>query len=411
MAAPRDSSQKLRSMTILVTGGAGFIGRHLVKALLDRNYDVRVLDNLSEQVHGSTPWPPWEFDAAEFVRADVRDRAAVTEALKGVDRVVHLAALTGVGQSMYEVERYTAINEGGTAVLLQAVVDAKRPLQRFVLASSRAVYGEGLYDCPRCGIVSPAGRLESDLARSSWDPACPSCGGPIQPIPTAETTTTRPRSVYAANKLAQEHLCRVTCEAYGTVFVALRYFNVYGPGQSLINPYTGILSTFAMRLEAGDPIDVFEDGQESRDFVYIDDVVTATLAALLAPAEQFRHDTYNVGTGASVTIAQLAQVLIAARGRVVPVQTTGGYRVGDVRHAVADTRRAEADLRFSAATGIEPGIRAWLSWASEQLPTDRTDLPELATTHLLEHNLYREAMEMTTNDRREVTDSTEQRPR
>jgi len=397
-------------MTILVTGGAGFVGRHLVRALLDRNHAVRVLDNFSEQVHGSIPRPPRELDGAEFIRADIRDRGAVAEALAGVDRIVHLAALTGVGQSMYEIEHYTEVNEGGTAALLQSVIDAKHPLQRFVLASSRAVYGEGLYDCPRCGTVSPAGRLESELTLSHWDPTCPSCGGAVRSIPTAESAATRPRSVYAANKLAQEHLCRVACEAYGTVFVALRYFNVYGPGQSLINPYTGILSTFAMRLDANAPIDVFEDGLESRDFVYIDDVVTATLAALLSPAEQFRHDTYNVGTGVAVTIAHLAETIIAVRGRRVPVQTTGGYRVGDVRHAVADTRRAEADLRFAAATGIEPGIRAWLEWASEQGPADRSDLPDLATTHLLEHNLYREATDMTTTDRREATDLTEQRP-
>ena len=359
-------------MNVLVTGGAGFVGRHLVKTLVMAGDRVRVLDSLSEQIHGPSAATPPELAGAEFVHGDVRDPDRLTAALVGVDAVVHLAAETGVGQSMYEVERYVDANDRGTACLVQALATSQRPV-RIVLASSRAVYGEGLYRCQPCGDVSPEPRDPHALRRGAWDPVCPICGGPVDPVATHEDAGTDPGSVYAATKLAQEHLCRILGNAYGFSSVILRYFNVYGPGQSLSNPYTGILSTFHARATSGKAIEVYEDGRESRDFVFIDDVVEATRRALLHAEGQSHALVLNVGTGIPVTIADLARTMVRLGGWDVPVRITGAFRVGDVRHAFADTRRAAHQLGFAAATPLDEGLRRWLAWADGRDSHDATD--------------------------------------
>jgi len=371
-------------VNVLVTGGAGFVGRHLVKRLVGAGYSVRVLDSLSEQVHGPSATPPPDLAGAEFVHGDVRDADCLASVLVGVDAVVHLAAETGVGQSMYEVERYVDANDRGTACLLQELVRCQRPV-RVVLASSRAVYGEGLYRCQRCGEVSPPPRNAVALRRGAWDPVCPVCGGAIDALPTHEAAGTQPGSVYAATKLAQEHLCRVLGNAYGMSPIILRYFNVYGPGQSLSNPYTGILSTFHARATHGNAIEVYEDGRESRDFVFIEDVVEATWRALLHTEDQPRGLVLNVGTGIPVSILDLARTLVHVGGWDVPVHVTGGYRVGDVRHAFADTRKATRVLEFAAATSLEEGLRRWLAWAEDRDDHDATDA---AREHLAAHGLF-----------------------
>jgi dTDP-L-rhamnose 4-epimerase len=371
---------------ILITGGAGFVGRRLAQSLLAEGHRVTVLDTLSAQVHGPASAIPAELAGATFVRGDVRDTARLGKALSGVDAVAHLAAETGVGQSMYQVEHYVDVNDRGTACLLQAIVESRRPI-RLVLASSRAVYGEGLYHCAHCGEVAPPARDPAALARGVWDPACPVCGGAVTPIATHEETRCRPASVYAATKLAQEQLCQTVSTAYGFPTVILRYFNVYGPGQSLSNPYTGILSTFHARAVAGKPIEIFEDGRESRDFVYIDDVVEATRRALLAPEDQVRSQVVNVGTGVSVSIAELARTMLEIGGWDVPVQISGAYRLGDVRHAFADTTRLRAVLGIEAVTSLEDGLRQWLQWAEDHHAHDSTDVAsgELAARGLLRH--------------------------
>ena len=374
-------------VNVLVTGGAGFVGRHLVKRVVAAGYSVRVLDSLSEQIHGPSATPPRDLAGAEFVHGDIRDADCLASALDGVDAVVHLAAETGVGQSMYEVERYVDANDRGTACLLQGLVRCQRPV-RVVLASSRAVYGEGLYRCQRCGDVSPPPRDAIALQRGAWDPVCPMCGGAIDSLPTHEAAGTEPGSIYAATKLAQEHLCRILGNAYGISSVILRYFNVYGPGQSLSNPYTGILSTFHARATHEHAIEVYEDGRESRDFVFIDDVIEATCRALLHTEDQPHSLVLNVGTGIPVSIMDLARTLVRIGDWDVPIRVTGGYRVGDVRHSFADTQRATRVLGFAAATSLEEGLQRWLAWAEGRNDHDATDA---AREHLASRGLFRTA--------------------
>ena len=374
-------------MRVLITGGAGFIGRHLAQSLLAESHQVAVLDTLSEQVHGPAAQIPPQLAGATFLRGDVRDLVLLAEALDGVDAVAHLAAETGVGQSMYEVDHYVDVNDRGTATLLQAIAETQRPV-RVVLASSRAVYGEGLYRCARCGDVSPLPRDPAALDRADWDPICPICAGGVDPLPTHEETRCRPGSVYAATKLAQEHLCQIVGAAYGLPVVVLRYFNVYGPGQSLGNPYTGILTTFYARARAGKPIEVFEDGRESRDFVYIADVVEATRRALLHPALDPDSRVVNVGTGVPTSIHDLARALRRAGGWSVPIELTGMFRVGDVRHAFADTSRAAQVLGFEATTPLQDGLQRWLRWADQSEVRDATDT---AAAELTERGLARRA--------------------
>lgn len=374
-------------MKTLITGGAGFIGQHLVRAL-SRHHSLRVLDSLLPQIHGPSARVPSALRDIDFMLGDVCDPATARAAVADMDAVVHLSAQTGVGQSMYEVQRYVRTNELGTAELLQAMIDSNPRPHRLVLASSRATYGEGSYLCENCGEVTPRGREAADLALAKWDPSCPHCKGSIYAIPTHEDAQPSPQSVYAASKLAQEHLCRIVGSAYGISVICLRYFNVYGPGQSLANPYTGILSTFFSCLSRGDRIEVFEDGLESRDFIYIQDVVDATVLALCVPGSELEDDVFNVGTGIPLTLEDLAGKVVEAYGGAASINHGGGYRIGDVRHVFADTRRAEKELGFRATTTIEAGISEWMKWARAQ---QDAGAPQLAQRELERRNLYRTA--------------------
>lgn len=346
------------SETILVTGGAGFIGSHLADRLLAAGHRVRALDNLTPQVHGGPGRPTYLAEDVELVLGDVRDRDAVRRALDGVDSVVHLAARVGVGQSMYEIADYVGENSAGTAVLLEALLD--RPVRKLVVASSMSIYGEGLYDV---GEVAP--RAREQLERREWEPAG------AQPVPTPETKRPDLASVYALTKYDQERLALVFGAAYEVPVVALRLFNVYGTRQALSNPYTGVLAIFASRLLNGKAPLVFEDGRQRRDFVAVEDVARAFELALTTEGADGR--AVNVGSGRSVTVLELAEKLAGVLGRPIEAELTGKYRVGDIRHCFADISLARETLGFEPQGRLEEGMRVLAQWLEGQVATDRVD--------------------------------------
>ncbi|HYM53830.1 MAG TPA: NAD-dependent epimerase/dehydratase family protein [Solirubrobacteraceae bacterium] len=356
-------------MRTLVTGGAGFIGSHLVKALVRRGDQVVILDSLEDQVHGGAK--PDLPESAELIVGDVGDPSATDRALAGVDRVVHLAAAVGVGQSMYEIARYTERNTMQTAIFLERLV-AQRPLPgRLVVASSMSIYGEGEYECAEHGRMAPAPRPEEQLLARQWELACPACGAELTPVGTHETKALIPTSIYAITKRDHEELCLVTGAAYGIPAVALRFFNVYGPGQALSNPYTGVAAIFASRLLNGRPPIIFEDGEQSRDFIHVDDIVRAITLALESDAAT--SHAINLGTGRPSTVLQIAQALSSGlKAHIEPIRN-GQYRAGDIRHCVADPGRARELLGFEATTTLEDGMRALLEWLADQEAVDRVD--------------------------------------
>jgi dTDP-L-rhamnose 4-epimerase len=366
---------------VLITGGAGFIGSHVADALVARGDRVTLLDVLHPQVHGQLQKAPSYLNpGAELVIGDVRDDALVGRLVADVDVVVHLAAHTGVGQSMYRVRDYLDVNAVGTAVLLEQVALHRRAI-KIVVASSRAVYGEGAYVCDSCGPVSPGGRVPADLDSGEWDVSCPRCGNAVCPVPTAEGEPTRPGSVYGLSKLDQERLTLLLGATYSLPVVALRFFNVYGPRQSLRNPYTGVVATFVTRCLNGRPPEVYEDGRESRDFVHVADVVQATLSAIDFGAAD--GQVFNVGHGTSLTLHQVASLVADALGAPEPV-VTGRYRHGDIRHCLADVGRAREVLRYEPVIDPAQGIASLASGLAGQ---HFDDLSRVADAELAAHGL------------------------
>lgn len=344
-------SPSVTVMRVLVTGGAGFIGSHIVTALAAAGHEPVVLDSLHPRAHAGRP-PAGE---ARLVRADVRDRAAVAGALQGVSAVCHQAAMVGLGKDFADAPEYVGCNDLGTAVLLDAMAAAGVP--RLVLAGSMVVYGEGRYDCPRHGTVRPGPREPADLGAGRFECACPECGLPLEPGPVTEDAPADPRNVYAATKLAQEHLAAAWARATGGRAVSLRYHNVYGPGMPRDTPYAGVASLFRSALARGEAPRVFEDGGQRRDFVHVRDVAAANLAALAAlpgrPAGSFR--AYNTGSGTPRTIGETAAELARACGGPEPV-VTGEYRLGDVRHITASSQRLMTELGWRPAVGFAEGM-------------------------------------------------------
>ncbi len=353
---------------ILITGGAGFIGSHLADQLLERGYRVRVLDDLSPQVHGEDARrPDYLSEGVELLLGDVRDPDAVSRALEGVDAVFHLAARVGVGQSMYEVERYVSVNCVGTAVLLEALI--KRPVERLVVASSMSIYGEGLYRGPGGEVVPGSERTDAQLRSRSWEVRGPG-GEPLTPVPTPETKAPALPSVYALTKYDQERLCLTVGRAYGIPTTALRFFNVYGTRQALSNPYTGVLAIFAARLLNRRPPLVNEDGLQRRDFVHVQDVARACLLALEAP--EAAGLALNVGSGRSFTVREIADRLATALGqeRIVP-EITGKYRAGDIRHCFADVSLARRVLGYEPQVAFDEGLTELCGWLAGQVAHDK----------------------------------------
>ena len=353
--------------SVLVTGGAGFIGRHVASALAEAGKRVRVLDSFVQQVHGPTARRDHLGAGVEIAEGDVRDGQAVRKALAGIDAVVHLAAEVGVGQSMYAIEHYTDVNERGTAVLFEAL--AETPVERVVTASSMSIYGEGLY---RTDDGEAANGAERGAAPGpgAWDPV-DARGRPLEPVPTPEWKQPALVSVYAINKYVQERLTLTVAPAYGMDGVALRLFNVYGPGQALSNPYTGVLAIFASRLLNGKPPLVYEDGCQRRDFVHVEDVARAFVAALETP--EAAGGVFNIGSGRDVSVLEVADELAAAMGRDIAPEVVGKFRRGDVRHCFADTTRAVEVLGFRATRDFREGLAELADWVGRQEAVDRVD--------------------------------------
>lgn len=374
---------------VLVTGGAGFIGSHLVPALIRAGHQVRILDPLSPQIHGDLPGDlPWlTGEDVEFLRGSVLDDNALKAAVTGVDAIVHLAAETGTGQSMYEISRYNEVNTLGTAKLLDHIAnDPERTVRHIALASSRSVYGEGAYICAHCSEterVCPEARKAEDLAAARWEPRCVSCGAGLTAVPTRETDRINPASIYAATKYAQEDLVRIACNSLGIRHSILRLQNVYGEGQSLKNPYTGILSIFSTRIRRGLDLPIFEDGLETRDFVHVTDVANAFVAALSAQAT--RHSVFNVGSGIATPVLDVARMLNSAFKGSSNIVVTGEYRIGDIRHNSADITALTDDLGYNPAVDLQTGLNRFADWVlGEPLPED---LLEKANAELRERNL------------------------
>lgn len=375
----------------LITGGLGFIGLRVARKLLDIGCRVRLQDNLSPQIHGVLPRideiATLNNARVTVLRGDVRVRRDWEEALRDVDCVIHLAAETGTAQSMYEIERYAHTNVTGTASLMDVLANSKHTVKKIILASSRSIYGEGAYDCDLCGIVYPQSRSEEQLSNHNWDPICPCCRGVIRVKPTPEEAKAQPASIYAATKLAQEDLVRIAGSALGIGTVIFRFQNVYGEGQSLKNPYTGILSIFSNRIRQSLPISLFEDGEESRDFVHVSDVAEAV--ALAVQSDSASGETLNVGSGNPTSVREVAEILKKQFNDFSQTSISAQYRLGDIRHCYADLSRISAVLGFVPKIDVSEGLDRFVRWVKTQ-PIEADGL-ERANRELAERGLMAQA--------------------
>lgn len=357
---------------ILISGGAGFIGSNLALKLLDSGYEVTVLDNLSPQIHGDDPEYSYTYslikDRVRFIRGSVENKEDWKKSLEKIDIVVHLAAETGTGQSMYEIEKYVSCNIGGTANLLEILTNEKHDVKKIVLASSRAVYGEGKCLCPTHGVVYPVSRTEKYLSIGDFNVKCPICNEDTTILPTDENSLLHPTSVYGFTKQAQEQLCFLVGQSLNLPVVAFRFQNVYGPGQSLKNPYTGILSIFSTRIKNGNALNIFEDGHETRDFVYIEDVTDAIVLGIQKETADF--NVFNVGSGESVEVLTVAETLREKYKSGIHVQVSGNYRLGDIRYNLADLTKIQQKLGYEPKIDFRRGISDFIDWVESQ-PVER----------------------------------------
>lgn len=355
---------------VLITGGAGFIGSNVALRLLDKGYKVTVLDNLSKQIHGDNPEKESPLflsikDKVNFIKGTVTSREDWLKALEGVDVVLHLAAETGTGQSMYEIYKYVDVNIGGTALLLDILANQKTNVKRVVVAESRAIYGEGKYWSEKLQqYVYPDERPDETLSAGDFEVKYPGVDEPLRLVATTEDSLIHPGSVYGITKQVQGQLVHLVCKSLGIESVSFRYQNVYGPGQSLSNPYTGILSIFSTRILNGNEINIFEDGKETRDFVYIDDVVDATVRGI--ETRGVSGEAFNIGTGIATDVLTVAETLNKAYGRSVPIKVGGNYRLGDIRHNFADISKARRMLGFEPKWNFEKGIKSFTDWVLTQ---------------------------------------------
>lgn len=374
---------------ILITGGAGFIGSNLALKLIEKGYKVTVLDNLSEQIHGEDPEvssPLYNSikDKVTFIKGTVTNEDDLKKAIEDQDAIVHYAAETGTGQSMYEVKKYAEVNVQGTALMLDLLVNTPNQVKKVIVASSRSIYGEGKYKSKELGFVYPNHRQGADMDNDDFDVKFPNTEN-LELVATDEESKIHPSSVYGITKQNQEQMVMTVCPTVGIAPVAFRYQNVYGPGQSLSNPYTGILSIFSTQIKNGNGINIFEDGKETRDFVFIDDVVDATILGL--EREEANGEVFNVGTGVAIDVVTVANTLIENYGIDTPTTITGNYRLGDIRHNYADLTKIKSKLGFEPKVDFKEGIKQFTNWVNTQ--EVKEDNYEKSIAEMKERGMYK----------------------
>ncbi|MBI3619780.1 GDP-mannose 4,6-dehydratase [Candidatus Roizmanbacteria bacterium] len=348
-------------MKVLVTGGAGFIGSFLTDELIRKGHRVTVFDNLEPQIHHGKK-PSYLNPKARFVKADITDPQPLDVVLRDIDIIFHEAAMIGVGQSMYQIGKYTKVNTYGTALLLDLVVNKHRNhIKKIIVAASMSEYGEGLYRCEKCGNIKPLLRKESQLEKQQWEVSCPNCNLILRPKPTPETTPLECNSIYALNKRDQEDMSLTIGKTYKIPTVALRYFNVYGPRQSLSNPYTGVAAIFISRIKAGKSPVVFEDGKQSRDFISVHDIVSANISVMADKRADYQ--TFNVGSGKKITITALADLILKTMKSKIPIRIENRFRKGDIRHCFANIKKITKTLGWSPKTSREQGMKELIDWS------------------------------------------------
>lgn len=364
---------------ILVTGGAGFIGSFIVDALVKRGHRVRIFDNLDPQVHPQGLMPDYVNPEAEFIPGDVRDYDSLKRSIVcseqsesiGVEIIFHMAGAVGVGQSQYEIKKYIDVNTGGTANLLDILVNHPNKVAKLIVAASMSSYGEGYYQCPDCGRIRPGLRPETQLEKGDWNVYCPNCNNMAEPIPIDEEAKLNCNSIYALSKMDQENICILMGKTYKIPTVALRFFNVYGPRQSLSNPYTGVTAIFMSRIKNDKPPIIYEDGLQSRDFISIHDIVEANLMAM--EKEEANYEVFNVGTGQPLIISEIAQKLAILYGKDIEPVITNKFRKGDVRHCYADITKIKERLHWEPKVSFEEGMKELIEWAYGAEAIDKLD--------------------------------------
>lgn len=356
-------------MNILITGGAGFIGNAIIKDLYrNPEVDITVLDVLTEQIHGKDFAQSYLYqeiaDKCHFIKADIRDYSAVESAVKQCDYIIHLAAETGTGQSMYQINQYNEVNIMGTSNLFQAISSTGTKIKKIILASSRSVYGEGKYKCQEHGIIYPDGRKIEDMKRGDFTMHCPICDKTLELLPTDEKSKVNPNSLYAFTKFAQEKMVETMCKALGIDYTIFRFQNVYGVGQSLKNPYTGILSIFSTLLLDNKKINVFEDGKESRDFINVKDVASAVIKSLIE--DKTNGQIINLGSGVGTSVIEIAEILRDLYHSNSEICVTNDFRIGDIAHNIADIQKVRSLLNFQPQISLEDGLRDFTLWVVGQ---------------------------------------------
>jgi len=376
---------------VLITGGAGFIGSALTLKLIKKGYSIKIMDNLSKQIHGDNPENSELFnkikDKVEFIYGDVKNYSDWEKALQDSEAVIHLAAETGTGQSMYEIKKYSDVNISGTSILLDILTNKKSCIEKVIIASSRAIYGEGRYQCSVHNEVFPLGREDADMRNGDFSVKCPICKKKVALLSTTEDSKIHPTSIYGITKQAQEELTILACKSTGIPAVSLRYQNVYGPGQSLTNPYTGILSIFSVSLLTGIDLNIFEDGKESRDFIYIDDVIEGTILSLESNNANFK--CINIGTGVPTDVITVANQLKKAYNSSSKINITGNYRLGDIRHNFADITLAKKVLGFEPTVSFDKGIVEFTNWVKQQKIDNTKNLYNTSLNEMKNKGLFK----------------------